>query len=76
MRAMIWDPLTRTYSGYELPEGAALYELDLDKKVSCASCGKKIIYGESYTSRRIHNCLGLGYSVCEECYRKEWENDR
>ena len=76
MRAMIWDPLTRTYSGYELLEGAALYELDLDKKVSCARCGKKIIYSESYTSRRIHNCLGLGYSVCKECYRKEWEDDQ
>lgn len=70
MKANIWNFLTRQYSDYELPEGSTLYENNMNKVVSCACCGKKIIYGESYTSRKIHSELGLGYCVCYECHQK------
>ncbi|MFQ6793822.1 MAG: hypothetical protein ACLRT4_13770 [Thomasclavelia sp.] len=60
---------------YELPQGASLYEKDMEKIVACAECGKKIRYGNSYTSRRIQNLVGFGYAVCGECYAKEWKDN-
>lgn len=49
-------------------EGSSCYEADMNKVVSCASCGKKILYGNGYTSHRIHTNMGFGYAVCERCY--------
>lgn len=66
--AQIFNEEKLTYETYELPEGSSLYEGSMSKIVSCASCGKKIKYGNSYTSRRIHNQFGFGYAVCESCY--------
>jgi len=76
MKAKIWNFVKRQYYDYELPDGSTLYEDDMDKVINCACCGKKIIYGQSYTSRRIHGPLGMGYPVCDECYRKEWEDEQ
>lgn len=42
----------------------------MNKKVACCECGKKIMYGASYTSRIILNSSGFGYAVCEDCYYK------
>lgn len=65
---------TGLYEPYVLPDGAILFETDMNKIVSCCSCGKKIKYGKSYTSRHIHNQMGIGYAECEDCYyRKKWE---
>ena len=44
-----------------------------EKIVNCPQCGKELPYGETYTSKEIHNWVGLGYGVCEECYEKECE---
>lgn len=65
-----YDPVNNTYENYILPEGASLYEDDMNKDIACAECGKKIMYGASYTSRIILNSGGFGYAVCEECYYK------
>lgn len=73
--AQIWNAETHKYEPYVLPEGASCYEEDMDKVVSCACCGKKLKYGDTFTSRRIHTFLGFGYGVCEDCYRKEFENE-
>lgn len=45
----------------------------MSNKVNCAQCGREIKFGDSYTSKEIHTFSGFGYSVCEECYDKEWE---
>lgn len=65
-----YDPVNNTYENYILPEGASLYEDDMNKDIACAECGKKIKYGMSYTSRIIFNSGGFGYAVCEDCYYK------
>ena len=41
--------------------------------MNCPHCGKELPYGETYTSKEIHNWVGLGYGVCEECYEEEWK---
>ena len=66
-----WLPKKRKYKKYRLPVGSCLYSDDMDKVVSCASCGKEIKYGDSYTSRQIHTEIGVGFAVCSECYEKE-----
>lgn len=71
-----WNFKTKKYEDYKLPKNATLIEMDLNKVIACASCGEALIYGLSYTSRQIHNHLGLGYCVCGKCYKKEIELDR
>jgi hypothetical protein len=43
--------------------------------VNCACCGKRLPFGECYTSREIHTGLGFGYAVCGDCYfhKESWE---
>ena len=65
-----YDLETGQYEDYALPEGSTYYEDDMNKKVACCECGKKIMYGASYTSRIILNSGGFGYAVCEDCYYK------
>lgn len=40
--------------------------------IDCAECGCELAFGESYTSRLIHNELGFGYAVCARCYEAEF----
>jgi len=63
-----WLEKEHKYVPYDLPEGASCYEDDTEKEISCCWCGKKIKYGDSYTSRHIHNDGGIGYAECEQCY--------
>ena len=74
--AQKWDFKTRKYYDYDLPEGACLYSDDMDKIVACAQCGRKITFGNGYTSRQIHARYGFGYAVCEKCYEKEWREEQ
>lgn len=70
-----WNYKTHRYDPYTVPIewDVRLYSEDMDEIVSCASCGKKVKYGDCYTSFEIHTeILGLGYSVCPECKEKEW----
>lgn len=71
MKAIKFNFKTKTYEEYELPKGSSLHEIDMNKVISCAECGKSIEFGYSYASRQIHTEIGLGYGVCEECYYKE-----
>ena len=66
-----WNEQLHSYEPYTLPEGASLYEEDMDKIVSCAACGKQIAFGDGYTSLHIHNRMGMGYAVCESCHDAE-----
>lgn len=68
-----WIPKKHKYKKYRLPVGSCLCSDDMDKVVSCASCGQKVKYGDCYTSRQIHTELGIGFAVCTACYEKELE---
>lgn len=76
MKAQKWDFKTKKYYDYDLPEGACLYSNNMDKIVACAQCGRKMLFGDGYTSRQIHTEYGSGYAVCERCYEKEWKEDQ
>ena len=61
---------TSEYETYGLPDGAtssAWYEMDDDEVITCAECEKKMLYGDGYTSRKIHTINGMGYIVCKQC---------
>ena len=75
-KALKWNFKTRKYEPYELPDGATSSAwCQMDEVIPCAECGKKILYGDGYTSRKIHNVSGMGYVVCERCYDKEREEE-
>lgn len=75
MRAGKWNFETKSYERYELPPGASMHEVDLNKFISCAECGDDLVFGLGFTSRKIHNSAGLAYAVCESCYGKELEDE-
>ena len=73
-----WDFDREEYLPYDVPADGKIttYAPDMDTKINCASCGKEITVGDSYTSRTIHTGMGFGYLVCGECYEKDWEEQR
>lgn len=73
-----WNYETHDYEPYVIPDDwySPLYSDDMDEIVNCSSCGRKITFGECYTSREIQNGIGFGYPVCEKCYEEEWERER
>lgn len=75
-KAKEWLPKYRIYIGYDLPEKATLFSEDVEEEIQCARCSKEMLYGEGYTSKLIHGGMGFGYSVCAECYQKEWEIEK
>lgn len=70
-----WNYEKQDYEPYVLPEEwrTPLYCEDMGALIDCAQCGREIEFGDAYTSLEIHNGLGFGYPVCEDCYREEWE---
>jgi hypothetical protein len=74
MKVQKWNVKTRKYEPYEMPVGVILFTHNLDEITSCAQCGKQVVYGDAFTSLEVHNENGLGYPVCDDCYRSE--NDR
>lgn len=65
-----WNYETRKYEPYFVPDEwrVTTYADDMDVIVNCPHCGKKLAYGDSYTSHEIHTEYGFGYAVCGECY--------
>lgn len=65
-----WNNKKKKYDKVKIPNEWKIttYEIDMDKVVNCVNCGKEIPFGNSYTSRRFHTEMGMGYSECEECY--------
>ena len=75
-KALKWNFKAREYEPQELPDGATASALcQMDEEITCAECGKKMLYGDGYTSRKIHTVSGMGYVVCERCYDKEREEE-
>ena len=75
MKFRKWNYETHEYDPIEVSDewNIPLYTDDMEEIVNCPHCGKELPYGETYTSKEIHNWVGLGYGVCEECYEKECE---
>ncbi len=73
-----WDFAKREYQPYVIPGNwyCPLVLYDMETIVNCASCGKKLPFGDTYTSRQIHNPFGFGYMVCEACATKELSAER
>lgn len=73
-----WNYKKRKYEVYETPGdwNCKTYSEDMEEYINCPHCGKKIKYGDSYTSLEIHTNSGLGYGVCEKCYENEWLRKR
>lgn len=73
-----WNWKTREYDPYEIPDdwNVKTYSNDMDEIVNCPHCGRKVVFGDTYTSREIHTEHGFGYSVCGDCYAREWERER
>jgi len=70
-----WNKRLIKYEPYELPVKAKLFSQDMDEVIACARCGKDMRFGDGYTSKQIHSPIGLGYSVCENCYGLELKED-
>ena len=73
-----WNYETRDYDPYRIPEDwhTPLYSDDMDEKVNCCQCGEIVRFGDTYTSQEIHNRLGFGFNVCEDCHEREIERRR
>ena len=73
-----WDPKKREYAPYSVPAEwkCKTFCADLDEIVNCPHCGRQLTFGDCYTSKQIHTEFGMGYAVCEECYEREWNEER
>ena len=73
MKVKKWDFINHVYEPYDIPDHyhTPLYTDDMEEIVNCAGCGTRIKYGQCYTSMTIHNHVGLGYPVCDDCHQKE-----
>lgn len=68
-----YDRFQHRYMPYAVPYdwNCVLTHDHWDAKINCANCGKVIAFGDSFTSQEIHNSIGFGYAVCEDCYQAE-----
>lgn len=69
-----WDYKRHMYKKHEVPDSwnCKTYSTDLEETINCASCGKELKFGDSYTSLEIHTDIGFGYGVCQRCYDNEF----
>lgn len=68
MKAKKWIDEKHCYVDCEISDNCSIYEEDMDKEVDCCCCGKKVKFGDTYTSRHYHTSFGMGYAECEKCY--------
>lgn len=69
-----WNYETHDYDPFISPsEFLVLVTDNMDLEIGCACCGEKILFGETFTSKEIHNTSGLGFPVCGKCHKQEYE---
>ena len=68
-----WKYDKHKYEPYKIPDtwNCKMYSENMDEIINCCQCGKKIKFGDTYTSLEIHNNIGFGYAVCEKCHNLE-----
>lgn len=69
-----WNYEKHDYEPYEVPDdwNVKMYSNDMGEIINCCQCGRRITFGEGYTSKEVHNNFGFGYIVCEKCNDEEW----
>lgn len=69
-----WNNKEHTYEPYEIPDdwNCKTYSNDMEEIINCPHCGRKLKFGDYYTSIEIHTDIGFGYGVCRKCYQDEW----
>lgn len=73
IRARKYNVELHEYEDILLPDECRTYEVDMEKMVPCAQCGRLHKYGDMYTSREVHTAYGFGFAVCRECYDDEMD---
>lgn len=69
-----WNYETHEYDVFISPSDFLVLVTDnMDLEIGCACCGKHLLFGETYTSKEIHNDSGLGYPICDVCHTQEYE---
>lgn len=70
-----WNYKKHKYEDYKIPNewNVKTYGNGMEEIINCCQCGKKLKFGDSYTSLEVHTEMGFGYNVCEDCYEKEWK---
>lgn len=70
-----WNYEAHDYLPYTVPAdwNVSVYCQDMDEIIQCPHCGRKLKYGDAYTSLEIHTELGIGYAVCSDCYDSEFK---
>ena len=73
-----WNYEKRAYEPYIIPDEwyTPRYCENMKEIVNCVACGREVEFGECYTSKEIHDGIGVGYCVCEECHQKEKEREK
>lgn len=68
-----WSYKDRQYHDYDIPDtwNVPLIPLDFNETVNCVNCGDALPFDRCYTSKKYHTAMGMGYSVCPTCHRKE-----
>ena len=69
-----WNEKEHKYEPFTVPSSyiCRMYSDDMDLVVNCPHCGRKVLYGNGYTSCQIFESNGLfGYAVCPECHERE-----
>lgn len=70
--ARLWISVRNEYLDIQLPDSCAVYKNDMGVEVECPWCGKKLPFGECYTSKVFHTPVtGFGYAICPDC--DEWD---
>ena len=79
LRVKKWNPDKRCYEPHPYPNewNVGFFSTDLDEFINCAQCGKKLPYGDAFTSRELYAGAGMfGMAVCPECHEAEWEREK
>ena len=72
-----WNYNKQEYEPYSTPiDWYCPLTEEMDEVVNCPSCGRKITFGEGYSSRVIHTDRGgMGYTICYSCHINEIEEE-
>ena len=62
MKLQKWNYKTHTYDEYNVPDewNVKTYSTNMEQEINCAECGKKVKYGDCYTSLEVHTEMGFG----------------
>ena len=74
-----WNPDRHCYEPHPYPGewNVGFFSTDLDEFINCAQCGKKLPYGDAFTSRELYNGSGMfGMAICPKCHEAEWKREK